>query len=145
MVKRVLLDTGPLTAYIEGRQGALENFGVWFAREEAATSGLVYAEIHEHFLGQPNYRANRQALRRLLRDAPPIRLSYKILERYGLLRRQLRRPYGTGTIGDIDTLIAATALEHDLTVVTTDGDFMRVPGLKVLLMLPGTLKSPRST
>ena len=138
MVKRVLLDTGPLTAYIEGRQGALENLGIWFARDEAATSGLVYAEIHEHLLGHPNYRANRRAARTLLRNVPAIRLSY-------VLRRQLRRPYGAGTIGDIDTLIAATALEHDLTVITTDGDFMRVPGLKVLLMLPGTLKSPRST
>jgi predicted nucleic acid-binding protein len=144
LVKRVLLDTGPLTAYIEGRQGALENLGIWFSRKEAVTSGLVFAEIHEHFLGQPNNRANRRALRTLLRAVPAIRLSYAVLERYGVLRRQLRRPYGAGTIGDIDTLIAATALEHDLTVITTDSDFMRVPGLKVL-MLPSTLKSPRST
>ena len=35
---------------------------------------------------------------------------------------------------DIDTLIAATALERDLTVVTTDQDFERVPGLKVMLI-----------
>jgi predicted nucleic acid-binding protein len=144
-VKKVLLDSGPLTAYIEGRRGALDNLGHWFAAKEAATSSLVYAEIHEHFLGQPDYIANRRALRKLLLQVPPIRLSYPILERYGALRRQLRRPHGTGTIGDIDTLIAATALERDLTVITTDADFMRVPGLKVLLMLPSTLKSPRVT
>ncbi|MGH2588003.1 MAG: type II toxin-antitoxin system VapC family toxin [Dehalococcoidia bacterium] len=43
-------------------------------------------------------------------------------------------PTALGLIGDIDTLIAATALEYDLTLVTTDGDFTRVPGLKLLLL-----------
>ncbi len=56
------------------------------------------------------------------------------MQRYASLRRQLRRPYGAGLIGDIDTLIAATALEYDLEVVTTDGDFTRVPSLRVLLL-----------
>jgi predicted nucleic acid-binding protein len=46
--------------------------------------------------------------------------------------RQIRAPHGPGLIGDIDTLIAATAIERDLTVVTTDSDFERVPGLKVI-------------
>ncbi len=54
------------------------------------------------------------------------------MERYAALRRQLRPPYGPGLIGDIDTLIAATALEYNLTVVTTDSDFSRVPNLNVL-------------
>ena len=35
---------------------------------------------------------------------------------------------------DIDTLIAATALERQLTVVTMDGDFLRVSGLGVILL-----------
>jgi predicted nucleic acid-binding protein len=38
-------------------------------------------------------------------------------------------------IGDIDTLIAATALVHDLTVVTLDSDYTRVPGLSVMLLM----------
>lgn len=44
----------------------------------------------------------------------------------------MRKPYGPGLIGDVDTLIAATAIEHGLTVVTLDGDFGRVPGLSVM-------------
>ena len=40
-------------------------------------------------------------------------------------------PYGPGLIGDIDTLIAATALHYGLTLVTTDSDFTRVPGLQL--------------
>jgi predicted nucleic acid-binding protein len=34
----------------------------------------------------------------------------------------------------MDTLIAATALERKLTVITYDKDFQRVPGLKVTLL-----------
>ncbi len=34
----------------------------------------------------------------------------------------------------MDTLIAATAIEHGLTVVTLDGDFERVPGLPAMLL-----------
>ena len=37
-------------------------------------------------------------------------------------------------IGDIDTLIAATALEHNLKLVTIDTDFERVLHLKVQLV-----------
>jgi predicted nucleic acid-binding protein len=44
----------------------------------------------------------------------------------------LRPPYGPGLIGNIDTLIAATAIEHELTVVTCDGDFARLLDLDVI-------------
>ena len=37
-------------------------------------------------------------------------------------------------IGDMDTLIAATALEHILTIVTLDPDFQRMPNLNVMLL-----------
>lgn len=66
------------------------------------------------------------------------------MQRYAALRRQLRPPYGPGLIGDIDTLIAATALEYELALVTTDSDFTRVPGLSLLLLDRATL-TPRST
>ena len=48
--------------------------------------------------------------------------------------------HGPGLIGDVDTLMAATALERHLTVITLDQDFTRVPGLRVQL-----LETPRST
>ena len=60
----------------------------------------------------------------------PYFLTYSIMERYADIRRQLRPPYGPGIIGDVDTLIAATAVQQELTLVTTDTDFERVPGLQ---------------
>jgi predicted nucleic acid-binding protein len=43
-------------------------------------------------------------------------------------------------IADINTLIAATALERNLTVVTIGTDFQRVPDLKVILLSPTTMQ-----
>jgi hypothetical protein len=75
-----------------------------------------------------------------LRHIYPYFLTYRILERYADLRRSLRPPHGPGLIGDIDTLIAATALERNLTVVTIDTDFQRVPNLRVILLSRATMQ-----
>lgn len=59
----------------------------------------------------------------------PYYLTLDILERYADIRLALRRGQ---LIGDVDTLIAATALERDLTIVTLDPDFQRVPNLRAM-------------
>jgi len=46
-MRRYLLDTTPLTAYLMGRPAAVSQFDPWLARDEAATSVLVYAEVIE--------------------------------------------------------------------------------------------------
>lgn len=96
--------------------------------------GAVYGEAIEYIRSDPEYAELRMNLRALLGEVTPYKLTYAILERYADLRRTMRRPYGTGLIGDVDTLIAATALEHGLTVVTLDSDYQRVPGLSVMLL-----------
>jgi predicted nucleic acid-binding protein len=144
LVRRFLFDTGPLTSFLEGRSGA-EQFRPLFSHREVTMSFVVYGEVVEHYRSQPDFTRRYRGIRRFMAGVHPIGLSYPILDRYAELRRQMRRPFGPGTIGDIDTLIAATALERDLTVVTTDGDFMRVPELKVLLLMPGSLRPSRPT
>jgi predicted nucleic acid-binding protein len=130
-MSRYLLDTGPLTAFLLGRTAARALIRPWSARREVDTSIVTYAEVVEYLKSFPNFSTRRRELRALLHRITPLPLTYAVLERYADVRRRLRPPHGPGVIGDIDTLIAATALEHDLTVVTTDGDFQRVPGLKV--------------
>src|SRR5207244_10850310 len=56
---------------------------------------------------RPDFAVHRDQLRELLREISPYFLSYAIQERYADIRRILR-PQGQ-LIGDIDTLIAATA------------------------------------
>ena len=95
---------------------------------------MVYGEVVEYIKGRPDFVARHGALRTLLGDVHPYPLGYHIMDRYADLRRRLRPPYGPGLIGDIDTVIAATALQHDLTLVTTDADFRRVPDLKLMVL-----------
>jgi predicted nucleic acid-binding protein len=111
----------------------------WVVSREAATSIIVYGEVVEFIKSDPDFLARRAALRTLLREVRPYPLSYSIMERYAELRRAMRPPHGLGLIGDMDTLLAATALEYGLTLVTLYGDFARVPDLAVLRLDRATL------
>src|SRR5215211_5578514 len=133
-MRRYLFDTTPLAAYLRGRPEAVRLLSPWIARGEAATSIIVYGEVIEYFLSFPTFRDHKSALNDVLEGVHMHRLTVPILDRYAGIRRQLRPPYGPGTIGDMDTLIAATALERNLTLVTADSDFLRVPGLKIQMM-----------
>ena len=103
----------------------------WVNAGEAATSTLVYAEVVEYLAGRSDFVQAQRQLQRMLLDIFPFFPTFPILDRYAAIRRQLRPPHGPGLIGDIDTLIAATAIEKGLTLVTTDGDFSRVPQLSL--------------
>ena len=127
-----LLDTTLVTAYLRGRPGALSLLSPWMAAHEAGTSIIVYGEGIEYLRSFPDPRRWQTALRALLRQVRIYDLTYAILERYADLRRAMRPPHGPGLIGDMDTLIAATALVYGLAVVTLDSDYMRVPGLAVM-------------
>ena len=132
-MRQYLLDTALLSAFLFGRTSAGNLINPWLARGEVVSSILVYGEVIEYLRGFPDFLRWRADLRRLLQGVYPLTLTYGVMERYSEIRRTMRRQ-GPGLIGDVDTLIAATALEHDLTVVTADRDFQRVPNLKVLLV-----------
>jgi tRNA(fMet)-specific endonuclease VapC len=133
-----LLDSSPITAYLLGRQGAVQLIAPWIARREAVTSVLVYGEVVEYLRSMANFAQRVGQLQQLLVHVTPHGLTYPIMERYADIRRTLR-PIGQ-LIGDVNTLIAATALEHDLTVVTVDSDFQRVPALQAMLVSPAQLR-----
>jgi tRNA(fMet)-specific endonuclease VapC len=64
-------------------------------------------------------------IRTLLKRITILAVTSSVAERYGRVRDQLRAGARN------DAWIAATALEHDLILVTDDKDFSRVPGLTV--------------
>src|SRR5918999_1849193 len=139
-MRRYLLDTAPLAALLLARPAAIDLITPWLNRHEAATSILAYAEVVEYSKDFANAKERQSQLCTLLGEVYPYFLTYPILERYADIRRRLRNPHGKGLIGDIDTLIAATALERNLTVVTIDSDFQRVPQLQVILLSPTTMQ-----
>jgi len=133
-MRRYLLDTPILAAYLNNRPWVVSVISPWIIHHEVSTSILAYGEVTEYLRSATNPDERQEHLRRLLRSVYPFFVSYRIMERYADLRRQMRPPHGPGLIGDIDTLIAATALQRNLTVVTLDHDFRRVPGLKVMVL-----------
>src|SRR5579863_4618091 len=125
---KYLLDSAPLAAYVRGRKGAVARLDALIAQHETATSILVYGEIIGGLLSFPSMFTQYQGtLRGLIQtQITPLVPDYRIMERYAAIRRTLRTlrsPTGQplGLIGDVDTLIAATALEHGLELITTDG------------------------
>lgn len=129
-MKRYLLDTSLFAGFLHKRAKAVKMITPWLRNHEAVTSILVYGEVIEYLKGLPDYSTHYIYFHTVLKEIISYPLSYPILEQYATLRRKMRQPHGKGLIGDIDTLIAATALEHDLTLITIDRDFDRVPNLK---------------
>ena len=109
-MSRYLLDAGPLASLLAGRPAAVELMSPRLQQREAATSILIYGEVLEHIKGLPAFPSRRLALRQLLLRVPPYVLRMQTMEHYADIRRSLRPPHGPGLIGDIDTLIAATAI-----------------------------------
>lgn len=117
-----------VAAFLHGREKAVTLIAPLMKRHEAATSILVYAEVTEYLKGLPaeKYALFHKQLLLLLQAITPYPLTYPILDRYAEIRRQLRPPQGKGLIGDVDKLIAATALDRNLTLYRVDTDFDRV-------------------
>lgn len=136
-----LLDTGILTAYLQQRPAIKALVEPWVIQGEAKTSFLVYGEIVEYFYSLPNAAQRIAQLQTALGVIVALNLTLVIEDRYADIRRTLRPPRGQGIIGDIDTLIAAMAVEYKLTLVTADSDFQRVPGLTVTLIPRNQLKA----
>ena len=141
LTRQYLLDTTIVAGYLLGKPTAFKLAHAWVESNEAATSILVYAEVCEYLKSFPDASERLVALRTLLEKVYPYPLTYSSTEQYAEIRRTMRRsPQGSGLIGDIDTLIAATALDNGLTVVTADNHFMRVPNLSVMCIPRTTLK-----
>src|SRR5437868_110606 len=97
-MRRYLLDTALLAAYLLGRPWAITLVSPWIARQEVATSILVFGEIVEYIRSLPDFIRRYHQLRQLLDTGHvyPFSLTYAMLERYADLRRALCPPHGPG-------------------------------------------------
>jgi tRNA(fMet)-specific endonuclease VapC len=96
--------------------------------EGLAVSIVAVAEVYEGAFGTPDPHATLAGLRDFLGDFAVLPLTDPIAERFARMRAALRQQ--GQLIPDMDLLIAATALEEDLTLVTrNERHFNRIPEL----------------
>lgn len=100
------------------------------AHEGLAISIITYGEILEGvYYGNATAQSERD-FRAFLRWVDRLPLNEVIFERSARERGQLRQR--GRLIGDLDLLIASTALEHDLVLVTRNRrPFERIPDLRL--------------
>lgn len=90
------------------------------------TLGELFKGVHR----SPNPASHMQSLKGFLDGYQVLNLSEPVMERFGKLRAELRRQ--GRLIPDFDLLIAATAIEHDRTLLTRNmRHFGRILGLKL--------------
>jgi predicted nucleic acid-binding protein len=97
--------------------------------EGISISWVTVGEIYEGVFGRSDPQAALAAYREFLQPFPILDLNDPIMERFAHTRADLRRR--GQIIPDLDLLTAATALHYDLTLLTSDKHFRRIPGLKL--------------
>jgi tRNA(fMet)-specific endonuclease VapC len=126
---KYLVESDRAIDYLKGRPDAVRLLQA-LAEEGLALSVISYGEIYEGIYFGSHPRQHERDLRRFLQLVRVLPLTQVVLRRYAQIRGRLRQQ-GT-PIGELDTLVAATALHHNLTLVTRNRrHFDRVPGLKI--------------
>lgn len=122
-----LIDTDYVVDWLKGQQPARALLEV-LAPDGLAISIITYGEVYEGIYYGTKPQEYTHGFQQFLRGANVLPLTRRIMQRFARVRGELRR---TGLIiGDPDILIVATALYHELVVVTRNiRHFERIPGL----------------
>jgi tRNA(fMet)-specific endonuclease VapC len=123
----VIVDTNVAIDFINGPAGAAARFS------QPATLFVPTVVLGELFFGAENstqVAVNLQNVERFAGSAKVLPVDIDVARRYGQLWRKLVKK--GKPIPDSDAWIAATALTHQLPLVTRDKHFQEVEGLNVL-------------
>ncbi len=124
-----VLDTNTVLDYFRGRGDVAKNL-LAMHPSEVALPAIVAYEVWVGVLGSQNVRRRQAQYEQFLANVEILAFDSVVGRRAAELRHALERR-GEG-IGPLDTLIAATALAHNATLVTRNvREFGRVEGLKV--------------
>ena len=131
MMGRVLLDTSAYSALMAGSRAVA---GVLAESEAVLLSAIVVGELLDGFLGGDREQENRRVLRRF-RSKPRtvlVPVTDETAEWFAVVKQQLRRK--GAPIPTNDVWIAASCMEHGAGLVTLDGHFDVVEGLRTVAL-----------
>jgi predicted nucleic acid-binding protein len=130
---RYLVDTDVVADFLNGRRASVDLLTTLFL-DGLAISVITYGEVQEGILYGRAPERQADGFAALLEDVDLLPVTREVALRFAHVSGTLRR-LGQ-PIGALDILIAATALEHSLTLVTRNmRDFQRIEDL-VLLQPP---------
>lgn len=124
-----LVDSDWVADYLKGRDEARQ-FLSSLAPEGVAISLITFGEIYEGIYYDPNPKSHEAGFRSFLQWVDVLLLNRRIMQRFARIRGQLRRQ--GQLLGDPDILVGASAVHHDLTLISRNlKDFQRIPELKL--------------
>src|SRR5688572_30394440 len=112
-----LIDSDWLIDYMTAQPAARELLDA-LADEEVSISVITYMEVYEGFESSRHVGTARSSFESLLREWPLLPVSAAVARQCARLREHLRREGKSVSRRALDLLIAATALDHALTLVT---------------------------
>lgn len=123
-----LVDTDWAVWWMRGRSGVVALLTPR-ERDGLAISVVTLAELYEGIESTRDPGAARLVLNDFLKLVTVIPFSEKVAARFGTESARLRR-LGQ-PLPDFDLVIAATAIQHGLTLLTEDRHFERIPSLVI--------------
>lgn len=132
MKLRYLLDTDWAIDYLQGKPAIVARVRELLRRKVLGLSFVSLGELYEGVIYSREPARRERMLRQFLRSPRLLPLDRAIVRTFGSERGRLRQAKKTGQIGDLDILIAATALRHDLTLLTNNRrHFEHIQGLRM--------------
>jgi predicted nucleic acid-binding protein len=127
-----LLDSNWVIDYLGGDQAAV-NFIDSLVPQGIGISVITYLELYQGIIRQPSPQQSEAQLQAfLLAQIPVFPLTLAVARRCAQLRDDLKKRGKRVSSRALDLIIAATALEHGLTLVTKNrADFQDIPGLQL--------------
>ena len=125
-----LLDTNVLIDFFHGQKNIVDKVQS-IERENLSISIITAAEIYHGSYKTALSRKYIDEFENFLIDLEVllIPLDRELVKRYGLLMASLEKQ--GKKLSSFDILIAATALIHNLTIITNDKGLARIKGLKI--------------
>ena len=128
---KYLVDADWLIDAMVGRARAQETLA-HISDEGVAVRIIAVAEVYEGAFNTSDPQATLEGMREFLGDFSVLPVTDPIVERFARTRAMLRR-HGQ-MITDMDLLIASTALDANLTLITRNlRHFTRIPDLQIYL------------